>query len=282
MHYAARHRYPKPGLPRISKDNRMKTIGIVGGMSWESTLEYYRTINRLVQTRLGGLSSASCIVDSLNFEPVSRLMHSGRWQEIAAILAKKADGLQQAGAQLILIATNTMHFVYEDIADAVDIPIIHIADATGEAIAAHGLTRLGLLGTRFTMEKDFYKLRLRTRYNLEVVVPPSENQQDVNRIIFEELCVGSFFAHSTKRIHNVIDQLVERGAQGIALACTELPLVIKQQDIAVPIFDTLRLHCEAAVQMALGDPDSDDTPCKGPDEDKTETGPQNKRTSRSP
>ena len=235
----------------------MKTIGIVGGMSWESTLEYYRIINRLVQERLGGLSSASCIIDSLDFAPVSRLMHGERWQDIAVILAKKAKGLQRAGARLILIATNTMHIVYEQIADAVDVPIIHIADATGAAIAARGLTRIGLLGTRFTMEKDFYTSRLNSRFNLEVVVPPPDSREEIDRIIFEELCVGSFLTESTGRIRAIISRLVGRGAQGIALACTELPLAIKQQDVEVPLIDTLRLHCEAAVQMAL-----DDTACE--------------------
>jgi aspartate racemase len=236
----------------------MKTIGIIGGMSWESTLEYYRTINRLVQARLGGLSSASCIVDSLDFAPVSLLMRSGKWEDIAAILTRKAVGLQQAGAQLILIATNTMHIVYEQIAGAVDVPMIHIADATGTAIAARGLTRVGLLGTRFTMEMDFYTSRLRSRFNLGVVVPPPDSREEIDRIIFEELCMGLFLPESTGRIRAIISRLVGGGAQGIALACTELPLVVKQQDVEVPIFDTMRLHCEAAVRISLEDSNSSD------------------------
>jgi aspartate racemase len=231
----------------------MKTIGILGGMSWESTLEYYRAINRLVQARLGGLSSASCIVDSLDFAPVARLMKGERWEDIAALLAGKAAGLQRAGARLILIATNTMHIVYEQIASSVDVPVIHIADAAGAAIAARGFTRVGLLGTRFTMEKDFYAKRLKSRFDIDVVVPPPESGEEIDRIIFDELCAGSFLPESTGRIRAVISRLVGGGAQGIALACTELPLVIKQRDVEVPLFDTLKHHCEAAVRMSLDD-----------------------------
>ncbi len=234
----------------------MKTIGILGGMSWESTLEYYRTINRLVQERLGGLSSASCIVDSLDFAPVSHMMRSERWQDIAAVLAGKAARLERAGAHLILIATNTMHMVYEQIADAVDVPIIHIADAAGSAITAQGMTRIGLLGTRFTMEKDFYTARLKSRFNLDVVVPPLESREEMDRTIFEELCKGTLLPESAGRIRAIISRLVGRGAQGIVLACTELPLVVTQRDIEVPLFDTLRLHCESAVKMSIEDPDS--------------------------
>jgi len=229
----------------------VRKIGIIGGMSWESSHEYYRQINQLVQERLGGLSSGRCIMDSVDFGPLALLMEEENWGAIAAVLRESAHGLASAGAELIVIATNTMHLLYDEVAAAAGLPVIHIADATGQAVREARVKTLGLLGTRFTMEKTFYADRLRARYDVDVLTPPEEDRGVLNRIIFEELCRGKFDPDSTERIRGMIGGLVERGAGGIALACTELPLVIKQPDVAVPVFDTLSLHCRAAVDASL-------------------------------
>ncbi|WP_455381383.1 aspartate/glutamate racemase family protein [Salinispira pacifica] len=229
----------------------MRRIGIMGGMSWESSLEYYRQINELVQKRMGGLCSARCIMDSVDFGPVALLMEEENWDAISAVLKESARCLSAAGAEIILLATNTMHLLYDDIAAQAGAPMIHIGDSTGQAVREAGVATLGLLGTRFTMEKPFYADRLRSRYGIEVITPGEEERLDLNRIIFEELCRGEFSPDSTGRILHIIGELVERGAQGVALACTELPLVIKQSDVQVPVFDTLTLHCRAAVDAAL-------------------------------
>ncbi len=229
----------------------MKKIGIIGGMSWESSLEYYRQINQLVQKKIGGLSSACCIMDSVDFGPIADLMEREDWDAVSAILGDSAQRLAAAGAEIIVLATNTMHLLYEEISARAGVQVIHIADATGKAVRDAGVTKLALLGTKFTMEKPFYSDRLKSRYGVEVLTPPAETRLALNRIIFEELCRGEFKKSSTGRLLKMIVDLTERGADGIALACTELPLVIKQSDAAVPIFDTLSLHCLAAVGAAL-------------------------------
>ncbi|HUX12605.1 MAG TPA: aspartate/glutamate racemase family protein [Spirochaetia bacterium] len=229
----------------------MKKIGIIGGMSWESSLEYYRQINRLVQERIGGLSSASCIMDSVDFGPIADLMEAENWDAISAILGNSAQSLAGAGAEIIVVATNTMHLLYEEISARAGVPVIHIADATGDAVRDARVTKLALLGTKFTMEKPFYAERLSTRYGVQVLTPPAETRLELNRIIFEELCRGEFNRSSTKQILEMIVDLTEQGAEGVALACTELPLVIGQDEVAIPIFDTLSLHCRAVVNAAL-------------------------------
>ncbi len=229
----------------------MKTVGIIGGMSWESTLEYYRVLNTLVREQLGGLHSARCIIDSVDFAPLARLMDRGEWEPIGNTLSASAQRLETAGADLILIATNTMHLLYDRISAAVSVPVLHIADATGQALREAGIRRVALLGTRFTMEKEFYRHRLEDHYGVEVVVPDSTVRVRLNRIIFDELCVGRFESASTEWTVSEIRELLGQGAEAVVLACTELPLVIKQDAVPVPLFDTLNLHCRAAIHSLL-------------------------------
>lgn len=229
----------------------MKTIGLLGGMSWESTVPYYQTINRVVGERLGGLHSARVVLYSVDFHDIEQRQHAGRWEEAAEILVAAARALQRADADFLVLCTNTMHKVAPEIEEAVPLPLLHIADPTAERITATGLRRVALLGTKFTMEDEFYRGRLERRHGLDVLVPPPEHRAIVHRIIYEELCLGRVLEGSRARYRRVMDELVERGAEGVILGCTEIGLLIRPEDAAVPLFDTTRIHAEAAARYAL-------------------------------
>ncbi|MGI5482416.1 aspartate/glutamate racemase family protein [Streptomyces lavendofoliae] len=228
----------------------MKTIGLIGGMSWESSAEYYRLLNELVRERLGGLHSARCILHSVDFAEIERLQVSGEWEQAGEVLAEAGRGLAAAGADLLLICTNTMHKVAGQVQDAVPVPLLHLGDATADAVRAAGLKTVGLLGTAFTMEQDFYRDRL-AGHGLTVLVPEAEARAEVHRIIYEELCLGVVEDASRAVYQRVIDQLVADGAEGVVLGCTEIELLVGQEHSPVPVFPTTRLHAEAAVTAAL-------------------------------
>ena len=229
----------------------MKTLGLIGGMSWESTVPYYRLINEGVKARRGGLHSAKLVLYSVDFAEVEALQRAGQWDEAGQLLAQAARALQAAGAQGLLLCTNTMHKVADAITSAVDLPLIHIADATAQAVQMAGLRQVGLLGTRFTMEQDFYKARLQSAFGLEVLVPSLPDRDDVHRIIYEELCLGQVHDASRDVYRRVMDALVADGAQGIILGCTEIGLLVGAHDSTVPLFDTTALHAQAAVDWML-------------------------------
>ena len=231
----------------------MKTLGLIGGMSWESTVPYYRLINEGVKARLGGLHSARLVLYSVDFAQVEVLQRAGDWAAAGDLLAQAARTLQTAGAQAIVLCTNTMHKVAPAIEAAVQLPLLHIADATADAIVAQGLKRVALLGTRFTMEQDFYKSRLSEQYGLDVMVPNPTERAAVHRIIYEELCLGQIRESSREVYRSIIRGLVEQGAQAIVLACTEIGLLVSAQDCTVPLFDSTVLHAQAAVDWALTD-----------------------------
>lgn len=228
----------------------MKTIGLLGGMSWESTVPYYTTLNRLVSERLGGLHSAKVLLSSVDFAPLEALMREGDWEEIGRLLAHEAVVLEEAGAGVLVLCTNTMHKVAETLEAAVRIPLLHIADVTGAAVCAAGLGRVGLLGTRFTMEEDFYAARL-ARLGIDVLTPPADARALVDRVIFQELCRGQLLASSRSAYTEVMQDLVARGAEGIVLACTEIGLLLGDAPFPVPLFDTAVLHARAAADVAL-------------------------------
>jgi len=232
----------------------MKTIGLLGGMSWESSVEYYRIINEYIKQQLGGLHSAQCVMYSVDFGPIEARMRIGDWDWIAETLSAAAKQVEAAGAELLLICTNTMHKLIDVIQANIQIPIHHIADATAEGVKALGLSKVGLLGTRFTMEDEFMRGRLSNRHGLEVLLPLDEERAEVDRIIFQELVVGKFTTPSRDFYRSVIEGLHGRGAQGIIRGCTEIPLLISQSDSPIPIFDTTRLHAEYACKKALEDP----------------------------
>lgn len=229
----------------------MKTLGLIGGMSWESTVPYYRTINQTVKEQLGGLHSARLLLYSVDFAEIEKLQHAGDWDTAGAVLADAARSLKAGGAQLLVICTNTMHKVADAVEAASGLPLLHIADATGGAIRARGLTRIGLLGTRFTMEQDFYRLRLIERHGLDVLVPEPDERDLVHRVIYDELCQGVTRDESRAQYRRVMDGLVARGAQGIILGCTEIGLLVGENDASVPLFDTTALHARAAALAAL-------------------------------
>ncbi|MFJ9446199.1 aspartate/glutamate racemase family protein [Kitasatospora sp. NPDC101235] len=228
----------------------MKTVGLIGGMSWESTAEYYRLLNRLTRERLGGLHSARLVLYSVDFAQIERLQAAGRWEEAGEVLADAARSLEAAGADLLLICTNTMHKVADQVAAAVSVPLLHLADTTAAAVRATGLRRVGLLGTAFTMEQDFYRGRLAAG-GLDVLAPRADSRALVHRVIYEELCVGQVREESRAAYRRVIGELVAGGAEGIVLGCTEIELLIRPEDSPVPVFPTTRLHAEAAVEAAL-------------------------------
>ncbi|MGW1883214.1 aspartate/glutamate racemase family protein [Streptomyces sp. NPDC001970] len=230
----------------------MKTIGLIGGMSWESSAEYYRLLNELVRERAGGLHSARCILHSVDFAEIEELQVAGEWDQAGEILAEAARGLAAAGADFLLICTNTMHKVADQVAAAVPVPLLHLGDATAEAVKAVGVAKAGLLGTAFTMEQDFYRDRL-AGHGLEVLTPDAAGRAEVHRVIYEELCLGVVREESRRAYQRVIGELVEQGAEGIILGCTEIELLIRPEDSPVPVFATTRLHAEAAVRAALGE-----------------------------
>ena len=229
----------------------MKTIGLIGGMSWESTVDYYRIINQEVARRLGGLHSAKILMYSVDFGELEPLMREGKWEEIGGHMATIAKTLESGGADVILLCTNTVHKVAGWIERAITVPFIHIADATGEEITRKGLKKVALLGTRYTMEGDFYRDRLTEKFGLSVLIPPDEERGIINDVIFNELCKGVINQSSKDQFKAVIKGLVARGAEGIILGCTEIPMLIKQGDCPVPLLDTTSIHALRAVEYAL-------------------------------
>ncbi|MBJ6124534.1 aspartate/glutamate racemase family protein [Microvirga splendida] len=229
----------------------MKIIGLIGGMSWESSAEYYRIINQETNRRLGGVHSAQCLMFSFDFDEIKRLQHDGEWEKLAELMKEAALRLERGGADFIVVCTNTMHRLADDITSAVSIPLLHIADPTAERIKASGFERVGLLGTAFTMEQDFYKGRLQQRHGLDVIVPDEDDRRVVHEIIYKELVLGQVRPESRQAYREIIARLIERGAQCIILGCTEIMLLVKDEDSAVPLFDTTTIHAVAAVDEAL-------------------------------
>ncbi len=229
----------------------MRTVGLIGGMSWESSLTYYQRINTLVKERLGGLHSARLVLYSVDFQVIETLQRGGRWDEAGQQLADAGRALRAAGAECLLICTNTMHKVAETVESSAGLPLLHIADTTGDAIRAAGLGRIGLLGTRFTMEEAFYRERLRERHGIDVIPPEEADRARVHAIIYEELCLGRLLDTSRAELLAIVDRLAAQGAQGVVLGCTELPLLVQPAQCALPLFDTTELHARAAVEFAL-------------------------------
>lgn len=229
----------------------MKTIGLVGGMSWESTLEYYRVINQYTKERLGGFHSARIILYSVDFAEVESQQHEGRWDDLTRLMIDAAQRVERGGAELLVICTNTMHKMADDVQKGIRIPVIHIVDVTAEGIKARRLKKVGLLGTRFTMEQDFYRQRLVQNHGLEVLIPEEKEREDIHRILYNELCLGEIRDLSKETFRKIISGLEARGAQGIILGCTEIPLLVNQTDYTIPLFDTTTIHARAAVDYAL-------------------------------
>ena len=229
----------------------MKTIGLIGGMSWESTANYYRDINERVKQRLGGLHSARILLYSVDFQEIERLQHQGRWDEAGEQLGDIARRLEGAGADVVALCTNTMHKVAPAIEAALRVPFLHIADPTAQAVKQAGIGRIGLLGTRFTMEEDFYRGRLVQRHGLDVIVPDPAERETIHRVIYDELCLGKVEERSRRAYREIIAHLVERGAEGVILGCTEIAMLVSPADSPVPLFDTTQLHAVSAVDFAL-------------------------------
>jgi aspartate racemase len=230
---------------------KMKTIGLLGGMSWESTSLYYKSINEGVKAQLGGLHSAKICLYSVNFDEIEKLQHQGMWQETAVILADAARSVESGGADFLLICTNTMHKVAPEIEAAITIPILHIADATAHRLLADGVKKVGLLGTRFTMEQNFYKGRLTEKFGIEVVVPNEEDRTVVHDVIYNELCLGDIRGSSKGQYLDIVRRLHEQGAEAVIMGCTEITLLINQEDTAVSLYDTTEIHAEEAVKLSL-------------------------------
>lgn len=229
----------------------MKTIGLLGGMSWESTASYYKALNEGVKSRLGGLNSAKVVLFSVNFDEIEKLQHQGKWDETAVLLSDAAESVEKAGADFLMICTNTMHKVVPEIESRISIPVLHIADATANVLQTDGIEKVGLLGTRFTMEQDFYKGRLTDKFGMDVVVPNSEDQETVHTIIYDELCKGVIKKSSKKQYLTIIDKLYAEGAQAVILGCTEIALLVNQQDTQVPLYDTTEIHAKQGLEYAL-------------------------------
>lgn len=229
----------------------MKTIGLIGGMSWESSIEYYRIINEITKAKLGGLHSAKSIMYSVDFADVEVLQHQNKWAEAAELLTDAAKDLENGGADLIVLCTNTMHKVADEIQANIKIPFLHIADATAQRVKESSIEKIGLLGTRFTMQEDFYKGRLTQKYGLDVRVPAAQDRELIHRVIYDELVVGRIEQKSKEQYIAIMEQMVRQGAEGIILGCTEIGLLVHQEDSQVPLFDTTRIHAEAAVEYAL-------------------------------
>lgn len=229
----------------------MKTIGLLGGMSWESTSHYYRLINQNINQTLGGLHSAKIVMVSVDFQPLERLMQSGNWTECGNHLADEARRVEAAGADFLLICTNTMHKVAGEVAKAVKIPLLHIADATAERIKSENIKTIGLLGTSFTMEEDFYCGRLKEKHGLNVIIPSREERKIVHDVIFDELCRGTINTHSREAYLRIIDMMGKQGAKAVIAGCTEIGMLVDQNQTQVPLFDTTAIHAEQAVHLAL-------------------------------
>jgi len=231
----------------------MKTIGMIGGMSWESSLEYYRIVNETVKERLGGLHSAKTVMYSVDFAEIEILQHEGRWDEATQAMIDAARHVEAGGADFVIICTNTMHKMAEDVQKNIGIPLLHIADATGEVVKTRGLRKIGLLGTKFTMEEDFYRGRLVEKHGLEVIIPEAADREIVHQVIYGELVLGQINPASKAEYVRIIEKLVSQGAEGIILGCTEIGLLIKDEDSSAPLFDTTLIHALAAVEFALTD-----------------------------
>jgi aspartate racemase len=229
----------------------MKTIGLLGGMSWESTVDYYRAINEGVKNTLGGLHSAKIVMYSVDFAPLEKLQHEDNWEDVAKILSEAAKSVQSAGADFLLICTNTMHKVAPQIQNAIDIPLLHIADATAEVLVDKGIKTVGLLGTAFTMEQDFYRGRLSDKYGINVLVPNKDDRRIIHKIIYQELCLGKIKTDSKSEYLRIIDKLDNQGAEAVILGCTEIGMLIHQDDTKVKLFDTMAIHAEKAVKYAI-------------------------------
>ncbi|SEG08704.1 aspartate/glutamate racemase family protein [Billgrantia desiderata] len=229
----------------------MKTIGLLGGMSWESTVSYYRALNEGVKAALGGFHSAKLCLYSVDFAEIERLQHAGDWDATAEILSRAARSVEAAGADFLLIGTNTMHKVAPEIEASITIPLLHIADATAQRLAADGIRRVGLLGTRFTMEQDFYKGRIAEGFGIEVLVPDAAQRDLVHEVIYHELCLGQVKETSRQRYLEIIESLSEQGAEAVILGCTEIALLVQQSHTTVPLYDTTAIHAEEAVKWAL-------------------------------
>lgn len=224
---------------------------MIGGMSWESSLEYYRIMNQAVKEKLGGFHSAPCILYSVDFDDVEKLQHQGDWESLTRLMIEAAQRVKKAGADFLVICTNTMHKMADEVQGAIQIPLLHIADVTAEAIKANGQSRVGLLGTKFTMEQDFYKGRLQEIHGIDVLIPEDKERQVIHDILYNELCLGEIKELSKGKFQSIIQNLVKRGAQGVILGCTEIPLIVRQEDYEIPLYDTTALHSRAAVDFAL-------------------------------
>ena len=229
----------------------MKTMGLIGGMSWESSLEYYRIVNETVKEKLGGLHSCKCLMYSVDFGVIEALQHQNKWDELTKLMIEVAQNLKHGGADFIVICTNTMHKMAPEIETATGLNVLHIADVTGAAISKDQIQKVGLLGTRFTMEGDFYKKRLKDNYDIEVIIPEDADRQIIHDIIYNELCLGIIKDDSRQKYIDIINKLCANGAEGIILGCTEIPLLIKQSDVLIPVYDTTKIHAESAVDFAL-------------------------------
>ncbi len=229
----------------------MKVIGLIGGLSWESSAEYYRLINELVREKLGGLHSTECVMYSFDFEEIEALQSAGKWAEATQRMIQAAQRVERGGADFVLICSNTMHKMADEVQRSINIPLLHIADATAEQILKCNMKRIGLLGTRFTMDEDFYKGRLTDKYSLDVIVPEADARRIVNSVIYDELCRGEINPRSKQQYVEIMRDLVAKGAEGIILGCTEITLLVNQQDSSVPLFDTTAIHAQVAVEYAL-------------------------------
>lgn len=229
----------------------MKTIGLLGGMSWESSLEYYRLVNEEIKRQLGGLHSAKCLLYSVDFAEIEEYQHRGEWQKATKAMINAAQSLEKGGADFLVICTNTMHKMADEIQTATHIPILHIVDATAQVILAQGIQRIGLLGTRFTMEEDFYVKRLQA-HGLQVDIPEKQEREIVHRIIYQELVLGKILPASREAYETIIERLQNDGARGVVLGCTEIGMLVKQAEYTLPVFDTTQIHALAAVEVALG------------------------------
>lgn len=231
----------------------MKTIGLLGGMSWESSLEYYRLINQFTKAQLGEMHSAQCVMYSVDFAPLEEMQREDRWGDAAVVLVDAARRVERAGADFVLMCTNTMHRMADEVQSAISVPLLHIADATAAVIGETQLMKVGLLGTRYTMEQDFYRGRLAEKFGLEVITPDAPGRMAVNDIIYGELVLGEIRPESRQTYRRIIEKLVDAGAEGVILGCTEIPMLIQQEDSPVPVFNTTRIHAKQAVELALAD-----------------------------
>lgn len=228
----------------------MKTIGLIGGMSWESTISYYRIINEIVKKQLGGFHSAKCLLYSVDFEEIERYQANGQWEKIGDVLARAAAGIEKAGADFIVICTNTMHKVVPQIQSKISIPILHIAEATADELKKNNIEKIGLLGTKYTMTQEFYKMKLTGR-GMDVLIPDEKDIETVNSVIFNELCLGVISEKSRMEYLRIVDELSQRGAQGVILGCTEIGLLLRQSDTRIPLFDTTVIHATKAALLSI-------------------------------